>query len=83
MQSAKSRMWESIQGQTTQLLQQMKRREEKKKKQRMGKPRLKETFKSRMTRDFPSGAVVGSVPANAGNTGSMPGLGRSYMPRSN
>ena len=33
--------------------------------------------------DFPSGAVVKSPPANAGDTGSIPGLGRSHMPRSN
>ena len=32
---------------------------------------------------FPGGAVVESLPANAGNTGSSPGLGRSHMPRSN
>ena len=31
---------------------------------------------------FPGGAVVGSPPANAGDTGSSPGLGRSHMPRS-
>ena len=31
---------------------------------------------------FPGGAVVGSLPANAGDTGSGPGLGRSHMPRS-
>ena len=31
---------------------------------------------------FPGGAVVGSLPANAGDTGSSPGLGRSRMPRS-
>ena len=34
-------------------------------------------------RGFPGGAVVGSPPANAGDTGSCPGLGRSHMPRSN
>ena len=34
-------------------------------------------------RGFPGGAVVGSLPANAGDTGSSPGLGRSHMPRSN
>ena len=34
-------------------------------------------------RDFPHGAVVGNLPANAGDTGSIPGPGRSYMPRSN
>ena len=32
---------------------------------------------------FPGGAVVESLPANAGNTGSSPGLGRSHMRRSN
>ena len=31
---------------------------------------------------FPGGAVVGSLPANAGDAGSGPGLGRSCMPRS-
>ena len=31
---------------------------------------------------FPGGAVVGSLPANAGHTGSSPGLGGSRMPRS-
>ena len=32
---------------------------------------------------FPGGAVVESPPANAGDTGSSPGLGGSHMPRSN
>ena len=32
---------------------------------------------------FPGGAVVESPPANAGDTGSSPGLGGSRMPRSN
>ena len=31
---------------------------------------------------FPGGAVVGSLPANAGDTGSGSGLGGSHMPRS-
>ena len=31
---------------------------------------------------FPGGAVVEGLPANAGDTGSSPGLGRSHMPRS-
>ena len=35
------------------------------------------------TEGFPGGAVVESLPANAGNTGSSPGLGRSHMPQSN
>ena len=32
---------------------------------------------------FPGGTVVKNLPANAGDTGSSPGLGRSHMPRSN
>ena len=32
---------------------------------------------------FPGGAVVENLPANAGDTGSSPGLGRCHMPRSN
>ena len=32
---------------------------------------------------FPGGAVVESLPANAGHTGLSPGLGRSHTPRSN
>ena len=34
-------------------------------------------------RDFPGGAVVKNLPANAGDTGLNPGPGRSHMPRSN
>ena len=34
-------------------------------------------------RDFPGGSVVKNPPANAGDTGSSPGPGRSHMPRSN
>ena len=40
--------------------------------------RGKKTF----CRGFPGGAVVESLPANAGDTGSSPGLGGSHMPRS-
>ena len=36
----------------------------------------------KMKGGFPGGAVVESLPANAGDTGSSPGLGRSHMPRS-
>ena len=36
-----------------------------------------------LQRGFPGGAVVGSPPAIAGDTGSCPGLGGSHMPRSN
>ena len=35
------------------------------------------------TPGFPGGTVVENLPANAGDTGSSPGLGRSHMPRSN
>ena len=31
---------------------------------------------------FPSGAAFENLPANAGDTGSSPGLGRSHMPQS-
>ena len=36
----------------------------------------------RKGRGFPGGAVVENLPANAGDTGSSPGLGGSHMPRS-
>ena len=36
-------------------------------------------FKSEVL-GFPRGAVVENLPANAGDTGSSPGLGRSHMP---
>ena len=32
---------------------------------------------------FPGDAVVENLTANAGDTGSSPGLGRSHMPQSN
>ena len=32
---------------------------------------------------FSGGAVVKNLPANAGDTGLSPGLGRSHMPRNN
>ena len=32
---------------------------------------------------FPGGTVAENLPANAGDTGSSPGLGGSHMPRSN
>ena len=34
----------------------------------------------RMGEGFPGGAVVENLPANAGDTGSSPGLGGSHMP---
>ena len=33
--------------------------------------------------DFPGGAVVENPPANVGDMGLIPGLGRSHMPWSN
>ena len=36
-----------------------------------------------LTGDFPGGAVVKNLPANAGDTGLIPGPGRSHMPWSN
>ena len=41
----------------------------------------KDTIKDRVM-GFPGGAVVESLPADAGDTGSSPGLGGSHMPRS-
>ena len=40
------------------------------------------TLKKKKSLGFPGGAVVENLPANAGDTGSGPGLGRSHMPRS-
>ena len=44
---------------------------------------LKQWFSNACYWGFPGGAVVENLPANAGDTGSSPGLGRSHMPRSN
>ena len=40
-------------------------------------------FKKEPKWGFPDGTVVKSLPANAGDMGSSPGLGRSHMPRRN
>ena len=40
-------------------------------------------FKLCVFGDFPGGAVVKNPPANAGDTGSSPGPGRSHMLQSN
>ena len=42
-----------------------------------------EKLQLRLKPGFPGGAVVENPPANAGDTGSSPGLGGSHMPRSN
>ena len=39
-------------------------------------------LKNKDKEGFPGGTVVGSPPANAEDTGSCPGPGRSHMPRS-
>ena len=36
-----------------------------------------------MVSDFPGGTVIKNTPANAGDTGLVPGPGRPHMPRSN
>ena len=41
------------------------------------------SFKKTNFGGFPGGAVVESLPADAGDAGSSPGLGGSHMPRSN
>ena len=41
------------------------------------------TLKNKRDWGFPGGAVVKNPPANAGDTGSSPGLGRSHVPGSN
>ena len=38
--------------------------------------------KNRKERDFPGGPVVKNLPANAGDTGWIPGPGRFHMPQS-
>ena len=40
-------------------------------------------IRKRACRGFPGGTVVKNPPANAGDTGSSPGPGRSHMPRNN
>ena len=42
-----------------------------------------ESVKKLSEKGFPGGAVVKNPPANASDTGSSPGPGRSHMPRSN
>ena len=39
-------------------------------------------FNKNLFPGFPGGAVVENLPANAGDKGSSPGLGRSHMPQS-
>ena len=48
-----------------------------------GKEETSKVMQSTTNRGFPGGAVVKNLPANAGDTGSSPGPGRSHMPWSN
>ena len=41
------------------------------------------TVKNAWILGFPGGSVVKNLPANAGDMGSSPGLGRAHMPQSN
>ena len=41
------------------------------------------SFVKKLFWDFPGGTVVKNPPANAGDTGLIPGPGRSHMPRNN
>ena len=50
---------------------------------KLTKIKFKENILKAAREGFPGGAVVENLPANAGDTGSRPGLGRSHMPRSN
>ena len=45
--------------------------------------RLRKDLRKTLSLGFPGGTVVESLPANAGDAGLSPGLGRSHMPRSN
>ena len=45
--------------------------------------RLAEWIQKQNPLGFPGGAVVENLPANAGDMGSSPGLGRFHMPGSN
>ena len=40
-------------------------------------------FKNEWFGDFPGGTVIKNPPANAGDTGLIPGPGKSHMPWSN
>ena len=44
---------------------------------------LQVCVQNHLLRDFPGGAVVKNLPANAEDIGSSPGPGRSHMPWSN
>ena len=48
----------------------------------MGATRGRQALRRKMA-GFPGGPVVKNLPCNAGDTGSIPGLGRSHMPQGN
>ena len=51
---------------------------------RLLEPHFSPSVKFRLkNQDFSGGTVVENLPANAGDTGSIPALGRFHMPRSN
>ena len=43
----------------------------------------KQSIVKKENKDFPGGSVIKNPPANEGDTGLIPGLGRSHMPWSN
>ena len=45
--------------------------------------KILEIFNKNPVEGFPGGTVVKNPPANAGDTSSSPGPGRSHMPQSN
>ena len=47
------------------------------------KLKIKKVLSKQQYQDFPGSTVVKNPPANAGDTGLIPGLGRSHMPRNN
>ena len=53
---------------------------EKKESQGRGKKGVRQDKSEKISQGFPGGAVVENLPANAGDTGLSPGLGRSHMP---
>ena len=75
----------SIPGRGTKIAQDS-RKAQIKKKRKLQQFRPKETKTQALKKaeeGFPGGTVVENLPADAGDMGSSPGLGRSHMPRSN
>ena len=46
---------------------------------RLRAPFVTDFHKKQKQQDFPGGLVVKNLPANAGDTGSIPGLGKYHM----